>query len=177
MTQPIDNRTLGGLTYNHNMVRSAEKLNNGNYQIIFKTGEKLTYPQQKDFVVAEGRTSTTTGESIPFSYYYKEGDTIPRNAQVDTYFEDGVIVDDSRFHITNVMGATFTSSNDAQTKVYLENSSDCTIDLSANNSRLYPDEAIVIDGAKNKVVLDSKDEAEINDYDISGEGIANQEDY
>ena len=192
MTQPIENRTLGGLTYNHNMVKSAKKLEDGNYEIIFKTGEKLTYPEQKDFELGEFKpirwdakqaTMAKTGEKLPntveVSYYDTEvPPSLPRNAKVEVSIEDEMFVDDSRFNITNVMGATFTSSKDARTTVNLNNSSDCTIDLGANDSTfLYQDKATVKDGARNIVKLDDNDSAVINNKRVESKGTAAQKDY
>ena len=154
MAEPIEYRTLGGLTYNHNMVTDVKKLDDVKYEIIFKTGEKLTYPEQKDF-------STT----------------VPRNAKVEVRVDEGILVDDSSFYITNVMGATFTTSKDARAAVVLDNSSDCTIDLASNESSYYPDTATLKDGARNLVILDDQDIAIINDVTIEGRGNAAQKDY
>ena len=49
MTEPVDMKKLGGLSYNANLVSSAKKLKNGKFEIVFKSGEKITYPYQKDF--------------------------------------------------------------------------------------------------------------------------------
>lgn len=183
MTQPIDNRTLGGLTYNHNMVRSAEKLDNGNYEIIFKTGETLTYPEQKDFV-PEDKTFpeyAKTGENLPPEEMpvlnISKKTTVPRHAQIKVSIEDGLFYDKSKFNIANVMGATFSSeASSNRAEVLLYNSSDCTIDLS-NIYGAQRDNAEIRNGARNKVELDRLDTAIINGKDVEGEGIANQEDY
>jgi len=56
-TDPIEMKTLGGLSYNANQVKSATKLKDGTYEIIFKSGEKLNYPEQKPFELEDGRYS------------------------------------------------------------------------------------------------------------------------
>ena len=205
MTEPVNNKTLGGLTYNANLVKSAKKLNNGKFELIFKSGEKFTYPEQKPFTPKLGEENTlfnydtdswevtghfkldasetaTTGEKLPDELIagktlFKKGETIPRNARIEQSIDDGLIYDDTRFSITNVMGGYFTSSENTVSHVTLTNSSDTTIDLAANNSKWFADDATVKDGANNTVILDGQDTAIINNKSVEGEGSAAQKDY
>ena len=65
MTEPVNMKKLGGLSYNANLVSSAKKLKNGKFEIVFKSGEKITYPYQKDFVRSDGSSGIAkTGEDI-----------------------------------------------------------------------------------------------------------------
>lgn len=170
MTEPVDMKKLGGLSYNANLVSSAKKLKNGKFEIVFKSGEKITYPYQKDFVQADGSYGKAkTGEDI-------DGDE-HRNAAIYQRTDGSLIYDDTYFNITNVMGATFTSSKDTVSHVNLSNSSNTTIDLAANDSKWYGDTATVEGGANNKVILDKEDTAQINGYDVEGQGAAAQKDY
>lgn len=169
MTEPVDMKKLGGLSYNANLVSSAKKLKNGKFEIVFKSGEKITYPYQKDFVPSEMRNVALTGEKM----YYSTS----RDAAIHQRTDGSLIYDDTYFNITNVMGATFTASKNTVSHVKLDNSSNTTIDLSANDSKWFGDEATVIDGANNKVILDKEDTANINGRKIEGQGTAAQKDY
>lgn len=172
MTEPVDMKTLGGLRYNANLVSSARKLKNGKFEIIFKSGEKITYPYQKDFVPSDDEYyKAKTGEDIPSSL------TLQRDATIDQKTYHNWVYDDTYFDITNVMGATFTSSKDTVSHVALRNSSDTIIDLSANDSKWYGDDAKVSGGANNKVILDNNDTATIEGNPVEGQGTAAQKDY
>ncbi len=190
MTEPVNNKTLGGLTYNANLVKSAKKVGNNSYEIIFKTGEKITYPEQTPFkpnarevdgyyyFKDEDDPKAVTGESLNTNqHYYRENETFPRDASITQDISSGLIYDDTMFDIKNVMGAKFTSSKETVTSVLLHNCSSTTVDLGANNSKWYGDTATVIGGANNKVILDSNDSARINGKNIEGEGAAAQKDY
>lgn len=170
MTEPVDMKKLGGLSYNANLVSSAKKLKNGKFEIVFKSGEKITYPYQKDFVPSEMQNVALTGEKMD---YYSNS----RDAAIHQRTDGSLIYDDTYFNITNVMGATFTSSKDTVSHVNLDNSSNTTIDLSANGSKWFGDEATVTGGANNKVILDKEDTAKINGRKIEGQGTAAQKDY
>lgn len=170
MTEPVDMKKLGGLSYNANLVSSAKKLKNGKFEIVFKSGEKITYPYQKDFVPSEMRNVALTGEKM---YYYSNS----RDAAIHQRTDGSLIYDDTYFNITNVMGATFTASKNTVSHVNLDNSSNTTIDLSANGSKWFGDEATVTGGADNKVILDKEDTAKINGRKIEGQGTAAQKDY
>ena len=170
MTEPVDMKKLGGLSYNANLVSSAKKLKNGKFEIVFKSGEKITYPYQKDFVPSEMRNVALTGEKM---YYYSNS----RDAAIHQRTDGSLIYDDTYFNITNVMGATFTASKNTVSHVNLDNSSNTTIDLSANGSKWFGDEATVTGGANNKVILDKEDTAKINGRKIEGQGTAAQKDY
>lgn len=169
MTEPVDMKKLGGLSYNANLVSSAKKLKNGKFEIVFKSGEKITYPYQKDFVPSEMRNVALTGEKM----YYSNS----RDAAIHQRTDGSLIYDDTYFNITNVMGATFTASKNTVSHVNLDNSSNTTIDLSANGSKWFGDEATVTGGADNKVILDKEDTAKINGRKIEGQGTAAQKDY
>lgn len=176
MAEPVNMKNLGGLRYNANLVSSAKKLKNGEYEITFKSGEKITYPYQKDFVPDYGYTDTAvTGEKMGQQAW--ENDRVPRDARIDQSIKSNLVYDDTYFDITNVMGATFTSSKDTVSHVNLKNSSNTTINLAANNSKWYSDTANVEDGANNKVILDKEDTATINGIGVKGQGTAAQKDY
>lgn len=192
MTDPVNNKTLGGLTYNANLVKSAKKVGNNSYEIIFKTGEKITYPEQTPFkpdvldankygwcrLKDENNPKAVTGESLnPDNSWIRKGETFPRNATITQNISSGLIYDDTRFDIKNVMGAKFTSSKETVTSVLLDNCSSTTVDLGANNSKWYGDAAQIRGGANNEVILDSNDRATINLKNIEGEGTAAQKDY
>ena len=84
MAEPVNNKTLGGLTYNANLVKSAKKLKNGQYELIFKSGEKFTYPEQKPLVARECGDTTDkaeTGETL--EGWPIEGKIYPRNAKIE----------------------------------------------------------------------------------------------
>lgn len=170
MTEPVDMKKLGGLSYNANLVSSAKKLKNGKFEIVFKSGEKITYPYQKDFVPSEMQNIALTGEKMD---YYSNS----RDAAIHQRTDGSLIYDDTYFNITNVMGATFTASKNTVSHVNLDNSSNTTIDLSANGSKWFGDEATVTGGANNKVILDKEDTAKINGRKIEGQGTAAQKDY
>lgn len=170
MTEPVDMKKLGGLSYNANLVSSAKKLKNGKFEIVFKSGEKITYPYQKDFVPSEMQNVALTGEKMD---YYSNS----RGAAIHQRTDGSLIYDDTYFNITNVMGATFTASKNTVSHVNLDNSSNTTIDLSANGSKWFGDEATVTGGANNKVILDKEDTAKINGSKIEGQGTAAQKDY
>ena len=96
MTEPVDMKKLGGLSYNANLVSSAKKLKNGKFEIVFKSGEKITYPYQKDFVRIDGSSGIAkTGEDINNG----EGH---RNAAIHQRTDGSLIYDDTYFNITNV---------------------------------------------------------------------------
>ena len=159
MTEPVNMKTLGGLSYNENLVSLARELKNGKFEIVFKSGEKITYPYQKDFVPSDDD-------------YYKA-----RNATIHQTTVSGLVYDDTYFDIKNVMGATFTSSGDTVSHVNLKDSSDTTIDLAANDSKWYGDNVNVSGGANNKVILDNNDTANIEGCPVEGQGVAAQKDY
>ena len=75
------------------------------------------------------------------------------------------------------MGATFTSSENTVSHVDLKDSSNTTIDLAANDSKWYGDDAQVTGGANNKVILDNNDTATIEGNPVEGQGTAAQKDY
>jgi hypothetical protein len=166
MTEPVNNRTLGGLTYNANQAK-GKKVGEGKYELIFKTGERLYYPEQN---------------------------TGGKPANVTQAIGKGFIYDDINYDISNVMGATFKSSKNNVSHVTLLNCKDTTVDLAANESRHYGDTARIYakdDGGNNKVILDEKDHATIaktnldsknrayveKEIPISGQGTANVNDY
>lgn len=180
MTEPVNMKKFGGLSYNANLVSSTKKLKNGNYEMIFKSGEKITYPYQKDFVPDKGYTDTAvTGENMG-TYVdadFNPNERVPRNARIDQSINENLVYDDTYFDITNVMGATFTSSKDTVSHVRLNNSSNTTINLAANDSKWYSDTANIDNGANNKVILDKEDTAIINGNSVKGQGTAAQKDY
>jgi hypothetical protein len=151
MVKPIKIVNFGGLTYDVNQVKYARDNGDGTFTISFKTGETLTYPEQSQ---------------SPGVY--------PRVSQ---WVDNGWIYDDTSFIISDVMGATFKSSKDTVSHVTLDNCKQTEVDLAANNSRWYGDEATIKGGEENEVILDKNDSAVINGKSINGKGTAAQKDY
>lgn len=146
MTKPINMKTLGGVSYDANLVKSATKLKNGKYQLIFNTGEKFVYPEQKpsDYKKADGGKNKKP--------YIKQ--TVDKN----------LLYDDNYYDIAYVMGATFSSSKKAISHVKLTDSYKTTINLAANDSKVFGDDASIVGGAENQLKLDPKDKAKINNF-------------
>lgn len=162
MTEPVV-KNLGGLTYPADSVKSAIKLKNGQYELIFKTGEKFTYPEQKPFDTNRENyllNKATTGETLP--EFIKPDETAPRNAEITQRTKSGLLYDDTYFNITNVMGGYFTTSEESVSHVFLDNSSGTTINLGANDSKIFPDTGSIDGGAGNKLILDNQDWGYIN---------------
>ena len=188
MTEPIKNVTLGGLTYNANLAKGRE-VENGKFEIVFNSGEKLTYPQQPE----------------RFQYFDEYGEQIPedkvaslpeqvRNAapgenlwggiskkviqpKITQNVDEGLIYDNTYFNISDVMGATFTSHKDTVSDVELNDCKNTTVNLAANDSKWYGDSATIKGGEGNEVILDKEDSASINGKTVEGKGTAAQKDY
>ncbi len=99
--------------------------------------------------------------------------------EVKLRVDDGLLYDDNYFTLTDIMGATFKSSKEAVSKVTLEACQDTNVDLSANESKLFGDDARIKHGKNNQVILDEKDTAGFYArlYNIKGRGVADQKDY
>lgn len=200
MTEPINNFTHGGLTFNANDVQeySTNPSTNENV-ILFKTGEVLTYPDQ-NHKVQDNQNPTLftykgneyTKEQINANYNgymerwqgYVDGKRVnlenpqrPAAPKVTLSVDNGLFYDDTYFTISEVMGATFTSSKNTVANVTLKDSENTTVDLAANDSSWYGDYAKIEGGSNNKVILDEEDKAVINGCNVTGEGTATQKDY
>ena len=200
MGEPISTQKLGGVTYNANQFVGRE-LANGKYELKAKNGgERLIFSKQRPSArqAAEGEKADyyeyedgTTGEK---SYKdidahiddngnfvgYKSLKGIPmknNNPRIEMSTKEGWIVDENSFTIADMMGATFSSSKDTIAHVKLENCESTTVDLAANRSRWYGDNAKIEGGQGNRVILDDEDSARINNKSVKGEGIADQKDY
>lgn len=194
MAEPISTKTLGGVTYNANQFTGRE-LGNGQFELKAKNGgEKLIFPRQSDLrtVGYETKYYTPDGKEYTHQRYGMDGlesfdgqkltkKDIPiygeRNAKIELNTHDHVMYDDNHFTISEMMGATFSSSKDTVAHVKLENCESTTVDLAANRSRWYGDNAKIEGGQGNKVILDDEDSAKINGKSVKGEGIADQKDY
>jgi len=194
MAEPISTKTLGGVTYNANQFTGRE-LGNGQFELKAKNGgEKLIFPRQSDLrtVGYETKYYTPDGKEYTYQRYGMDGlesfdgqkltkKDIPiygeRNAKIELNTHDHVMYDDNHFTISEMMGATFSSSKDTVAHVKLENCESTTVDLAANRSRWYGDNAKIEGGQGNKVILDDEDSAKINGKSVKGEGIADQKDY
>ena len=141
----INWKSLGGILYNPNHVKNTQKLKNGMYQITFNTGETITYPEQAQ----EACISTTV---------IHKKNTLPLDHRVDN-------CNFNEFSIWNVKGATFKSSKDAVARVRVCSGENNTIDLAANNTFLYGDEALFLPESKNNtVIIDRQDSAGFAHY-------------
>lgn len=194
MGEPISTKKLGGVTYNANQFTGRE-LGNGQFELKAKNGgEKLIFPRQSDLrtVGYETKYYTPDGKEYTHQRYGMDGlesfdgqkltkKDIPiygeRNAKIELNTHDHVMYDDNHFTISEMMGATFSSSRDTVAHVKLENCESTTVDLAANRSRWYGDNAKIEGGQGNKVILDDEDSAKINNKSVKGEGIADQKDY
>ncbi len=101
----------------------------------------------------------------------------PLNPRIELNVNEGIFYDDNNFSLTDIMGATFSSSKDAISKVTLHKCEDTKIDLAANDSSWYGDSATIRDGKNNQVILDDEDSARINGKLVEGKGTADQKDY
>ena len=194
MGEPISTKKLGGVTYNANQFTGRE-LGNGQFELKAKNGgEKLIFPRQSDLrtVGYETKYYTPDGKEYTYQRYGMDGlesfdgqkltkKDIPiygeRNAKIELNTHDHVMYDDNHFTISEMMGATFSSSKDTVAHVKLENCESTTVDLAANRSRWSGDSANIKGGQNNRVILDNEDSAKINDKSVKGEGIADQKDY
>ena len=79
--------------------------------------------------------------------------------------------------MTDIFGATFSTSSKTVSHVTTDTSYNCKIDLSANDSVLFGDNAKIKGGSNNTVILDDKDSAKIGSKSIKGKGEAAQKDY
>jgi hypothetical protein len=177
--EPVKLVTLGGLTYNANLATGKDN-GNGTFTISFKSGEKLTYPEQPKLRQLP-EDEQTNGEMKPDpsrpGAMYNSGIFREVNPRVEQRIDSGLIYDDTHFNITDVMGATFSSSKKTVAQVVLTDCVDTKVDLAKNQSRWYGDHASVEGGHGNEVILDSEDSAIINAHNVSGEGTAAQDSY
>ena len=188
-SDPINNKTLGGVTYNANQFIGRD-LGNGKFELKAKHGgETLIFGQQDHTEVKAGNkvpdyyrysdgSTNETGENRWINDHYETGEPMRKaNPSIKMKTDDGLFVDDNEFTIADMMGATFTSSTDTVANVYVDNSSDVKIDLAANNSKLFGDYAEIHGGENNEVIMDSKDRAQLEGHEVEGEGTAAQKDY
>ena len=171
MGEPISTKKLGGVTYNANQF-TGEKLQDGKFKLTAKkTGETLIFGQQPKGVPQKENTYQD-------SDYVENGVRMRQlNPKIELDANKGVFYDDNNFSLTDIMGATFSSSQDAISHVDLNDCENTKVDLAANDSRWFGDTASVQGGKGNRVILDSQDSAEIGYDSIEGEGIADQKDY
>lgn len=196
MTEPIKNVTLGGITYNANLAKGRE-VENGKFEIVFNSGEKLAYPKQSERIIKADPDEvefyiTSDGKRVESASKMKYGNRY--EAYIDGHYvevtparlakpsvsqtiEGGLIYDDTCFNISDVMGATFTSHKDTVSDVNLKDCKDTTVNLAANDSRWYGDTAFIEGGEGNEVILDKEDSAMINGQSVEGKGTAAQKDY
>lgn len=179
MADPVKLVTLGGLTYNANLATGRDN-GNGTFTISFKSGEKITYPEQPKLRQLP-EDEQTNGEMKPDpsrpGAMYNSGVFREANPRVEQKIDSNLVYDDTYFNITDVMGATFSSSKDTVSHVNLTDCVDTTVDLAKNQSRWYGDNAKVKGGHGNEVKLDDEDTANIDGHLISGEGTAAQDSY
>jgi len=180
MGDPVKLVTLGGLTYNANLA-TGEDNGNGTFTIFFKSGEKLTYPEQPKLMELPKDQQLKYGDMRPMpdgsSGQYDSGIFREANPRVEQKIDSNLIYDDTYFNITDVMGATFSSSENTVSHVTLDDCVDTTVDLAKNRSSWYADHAKVNGGHGNEVKLDDKDTARIDGHGISGRGTAAQDSY
>ncbi len=189
MTEPINNVSLGGLTFNSNVAKGRE-VEKGKFLIEFHSGEKLSYPQQPEtyeyYDAAGVKISKDKVAGLPkevlnakpgsglWGGITKKVVTPKVTQKIDT---GAILHDDAYFEISNVMGATFESSKGLVSHVTLDNCEDTKVDLAKNYSRYFGDDVKINGGANNEVELDHKDKANINGKEVKGWGTAAQKDY
>lgn len=189
MGEPISTKTLGGVTYNANQFTGRE-LGNGQFELKAKNGgETLIFGQQNQTEVKAGNgraeyyrysdgSISETGGNIWIKDHYENGEPMKKaNPRIELNTDNNLMYDDNHFTISDMMGATFKSSKETVAHVKLENSEDTTINLAANQSKWYGDDAKIEGGKNNTVILDAEDSARINGKAVKGEGTADQKDY
>lgn len=168
MPEPVNMQKFGGLKYNANLVKSTKVYNEGLYEILFKTGEKIVYPLQP-----QSKTVDSKGNGI-----FKDAkEVINVEPTIIQTVDTGLIFDNTHFNISDVMGAKFFTSNKSIADVNLNNCENTFVNLAGNSSQLYGDKVSINNGKNNFVQLDKKDTAEINGQHVEGKGIASQKDY
>lgn len=199
MADPVNMSIHGGMSYNANDAipeygtkvgrEGLASRDENKFILRFKSGETVEYSQQPtryEYFDASGNKipedevaglpqevlNAQPGSNLWGGITKKE--VIPT---ITKRTEDGLRYDDNYFNISNAMGATFTTSKKTVAHVTLDNCQDTTVDLAANDSAWYGDEAEVKGGANNEVVLDAEDKACINGKEIKGKGTAAQKDY
>ncbi len=199
-TDPVNNQTLGGVTYNANQFTGRD-LGNGKFELKAKHGgETLIFGQQNQktrqaakgeradfYQYPDGTTGDNRYKGIGEHYDdngnyvgYRSLEGIPMknmNPRIEMKTDKGWFVDDNNFTIADMMGATFTSSIETVANVKVENSNNVKVDLASNDSGYYGDHADIKGGENNVVIMDSKDRAKINGKSVEGEGTAAQKDY
>lgn len=154
--KPVSLQKYHGVQIDENNVKKAyvdEKTKN--MVIEFKTGETLSFPKQDESNNAEVKV---------LNYCNTFDNRLTNSTRSD-------------FSITDCMGAKFSSSKENISEVNLYGCKDCEVDLAANNSKLFADRAFVVGGENNKVKLDARDKACINNNYVKGEGTAAQNEY
>lgn len=188
MGEPINNKTLGGVSYNANQF-TGKDLGNGQFELKAKHGgESLIFGQQSKiqyYGYSDGSRANDPREhklvlknGANGAYHVEENARLMEtNPRIEMKTDEGWFVDDNNFTIADMMGATFHASEETVANVKLENSSNVTLELGTNASKYYGDHAEIIGGENNEVVLDGKDSARINGKFVEGRGIAAQKDY
>lgn len=183
MTDPVDMRTHGGVRYNANQATAreinpkpfgrqpmpGEPTEPKKFILKFKSGETISYyeqPKRYEYFDAKGeRIPENKLASLPSEVLNAEaGDKlwggITKREIVPTVsleIDGSLQYDDTYFDISNVMGAQFTSSRETVSHVTLNNCENTTVDLAANESTLFGDEAKVNGGKGNRIIMDKKD--------------------
>ena len=187
-SDPINNKTLGGVTYNANQFTGRD-LGNGQFELKAKHGgETLIFGQQSKaqyYGYSDGSRANNSNESklvlrngANGAYHVEENaQLMETNPRIEMKTDEGWFVDDNNFTIADMMGATFHASEETVANVRLENSSGVTLELGVNASKYFGDHAEIIGGENNEVVMDDKDSAKIEGNLVEGRGIAAQKDY
>lgn len=181
MGEPVNTKIIGGVRYNANQF-TAKELGNGKFELKAKNGgETLIFPQQP-VLKPLPEEQQTNGEMVPVpgdthGAKYNSGIFRETNPRIELKTNKNLMYDDNYFTISDMMGATFTSSKNTVAHVKLEDSEDTKINLAANDSKWYGDHANIQGGQRNKVILDKEDSARINGRSVEGKGTADQKDY
>ena len=184
-SDPVNNQTLGGVTYNANLFTGRD-LGNGKFELKAKHGgETLIFSQQQKeqyYAYSDGSRAEDPREErqirdVQGTYRWESPKLHERNPRIEMKTDKGWFVDDNNFTIADMMGATFTSSTETVANVNVINSNDVKVDLAANDSGYFGDHATIKGGENNIVIMDSKDSAKINGKSVEGKGTAAQKDY
>jgi len=141
--KPPQKKSVGGVTYDANHF-NATRLPDGRYQLQAK--------KSKEIIIFPAQSSTVqTGDT-----------TKPRQAEVKFNIERGLYWDDTKYNLSEIDGCEFQASKRGRTNVDLNNCTNSTVDLSANDSLFFGDHVKTNNHGNNTIILDRSDSAEVH---------------